>query len=120
MEKILHFLSELEQNNNREWFNAKKADYQLLKKDFEQFTGKLILAIGQFDPGILGVTASGSIFRIHRDTRFSNDKTPYKNNFGAHLSTGGKNSGNPGYYFHVQPGESFISAGIYSRSQGRI
>ena len=120
MEKLLRFLSELELNNNREWFSENKAEYQVLKKDFEDFTGKLILAIGQFDPGILGLTASGSVFRIHRDTRFSNDKTPYKNNFGAHLSTGGKNSGNPGYYFHVQPGESFISAGIYMPSSDKL
>ena len=120
MKAILAFLRELEQNNNREWFNSNKVNYQAARKEFEAFVDKLILAIGQFDPEIRGLTASGSVFRINRDTRFSNDKTPYKNNFGAHISKGGKNGGEPGYYFHLQPGDCFLSAGIYMPTSEKL
>jgi uncharacterized protein (TIGR02453 family) len=120
MTSILQFLRLLEQNNNREWFNAHKADYQQQKLFFEEILGKIILNLGQIDPRINGLKAADAIFRIYRDTRFASDKTPYKNNFGAHLSRGGKNSGEPGYYFHIQPGESFISGGIYMPSNDKL
>jgi uncharacterized protein (TIGR02453 family) len=120
MKQVLAFLKELDRNNNRDWFNQHKKEYQEARKTFEEFIGRLILEIGQFDPEIRGLTASGSIFRINRDTRFSPDKTPYKNNFGAHMSRGGKNGGEPGYYFHMQPGDCFISGGIYMPSSDKL
>jgi uncharacterized protein (TIGR02453 family) len=120
MQEVLGFLSQLERNNNRDWFNDHKKDYQKARKIFEDFIGKLIFEIGQFEPDVRGLTASGSIFRINRDTRFSADKTPYKNNFGAHMSRGGKNGGEPGYYFHMQPGDCFISGGIYMPSSEKL
>jgi len=120
MNSILEFLKLLEQNNNRDWFNVHKADYQEAKSVFEEILNKIITGLGQVDPHIKGIKPSDAIFRIYRDTRFANDKTPYKNNFGAHLSRGGKNSGEPGYYFHVQPGESFISGGIYMPSSDKL
>lgn len=120
MYRILNFLQLLEKNNNREWFNAHKSDYQQAKSVFEQLLEQIILNLGQVDPRIKGLKASDAIFRIYRDTRFAKDKTPYKNNFGAHLSRGGKNSGEPGYYFHIQPGESFLSGGIYMPSNDNL
>jgi len=120
MKEVLGFLTELERNNNREWFAQHKKEYQEVRRIFEDFIGKLILQIGVFDNEIRGLTATGSIFRINRDTRFSNDKTPYKNNFGAHMSKGGKNGGEPGYYFHLQPGDCFISGGIYMPSSEKL
>jgi uncharacterized protein (TIGR02453 family) len=120
MNLILPFLRQLEQNNNRDWFNAHKSEYQFAKAEFEQVLDQIISKLGQVDPRVNGMKASDAIFRIYRDTRFANDKTPYKNNFGAHLSRGGKNSGEPGYYFHIQPGESFISGGIYMPSSDKL
>ncbi|MFA6128148.1 MAG: DUF2461 domain-containing protein [Bacteroidales bacterium] len=120
MERILTFLRLLEQNNNREWFNLHKADYLSAKSEFEEFISRIILQLGMVDARIQGMKASEVVFRIYRDTRFANDKTPYKNNFGAHLSPGGKNSGEPGYYFHIQPGESFLSGGIYMPSSDKL
>jgi len=120
MSGILEFLRLLESNNNREWFNAHKADYQKARLEFEQMLEQVILKLGQVDPRIRGFKAADAIFRIYRDTRFAADKTPYKNNFGAHLSRGGKNSGEPGYYFHIQPGESFLSGGIYMPSNDKL
>ncbi len=120
MEKVLNFIRELEQNNNREWFGAHKSEYQALKTSFESVIDRIITGLGQIDPHIRGIKASDSVFRIYRDTRFANDKTPYKTNFGAHMSAGGKNSGEPGYYFHIQPGESFVSGGIYMPSADKL
>ena len=120
MQTILPFLRLLDQNNNRDWFNAHKSDYQQAKIIFERFLEQLILEMGSVDPHVRGLKAADSIFRIYRDTRFATDKTPYKNNFGAHLSQGGKNSGEPGYYFHIQPGESYISGGIYMPSSEKL
>jgi len=120
MHQILNFLRQLEQNNERGWFNAHKADYQIARNLFEQILAPVILNLGQVDPRIKGLKASDAMFRIYRDTRFATDKTPYKNNFGAHLSRGGKNSGEPGYYFHIQPGESFLSGGIYMPSPDKL
>lgn len=113
MIQILDFLKQLESNNNRDWFQAHKAEYQQARTIFEKSLEKIVTALGVIDPRVAGIKPSEAIFRIYRDTRFANDKTPYKNNFGAHISRGGKNSGDPGYYFHIQPGESFISGGIY-------
>lgn len=120
MQQILTFLRQLEQNNNREWFHAHKAEYQDAKMLFEQVLDQVIVSLGQIDPHIQGMKAADTLFRIYRDTRFAADKTPYKTNFGAHLSRGGKNSGEPGYYFHIQPGESFISGGIYMPSNDKL
>ena len=53
------------------------------------------------------------IFRIYRDVRFSKNKLPYKNNMGASISAGGKKSTGPGYYVHLQPGQSFLAGGIW-------
>ncbi len=120
MEQILSFLRQLELNNNRDWFNAHKSEYQSAKTAFEQLLDRILGDLGQIDHRIKGLKASDAVFRIYRDTRFANDKTPYKTNFGAHMSRGGKNSGEPGYYFHVQPGESFVSGGIYMPSPEKL
>lgn len=120
MNQIIEFLGQLDRNNNRDWFNAHKGDYLKARDQFEKLIDKIILNLGQVDPRVQGVKGSDAIFRIYRDTRFAKDKTPYKNNFGAHISRGGKNSGEPGYYFHVQPGESFVSGGIYMPSGDKL
>jgi uncharacterized protein (TIGR02453 family) len=57
--------------------------------------------------------AKDCVFRINRDIRFSNDKTPYKTNLGASISPGGKKSLSAGYYFHLQPGASFLAGGMW-------
>ncbi len=120
MQQILTFLRQLELNNNRDWFNAHKSEYLSAKTAFEQILEKVLENLSQADPRIKGLKVADTVFRIYRDTRFANDKTPYKTNFGAHISRGGKNSGEPGYYFHIQPGESFVSGGIYMPSSDKL
>ena len=110
---ILEFLKELELNNNREWFTANKATYEEAKQVFEEFINGVIPGIAKFDDGVKFLTAKDCVFRIYRDVRFAKDKSPYKTNFGAFMARGGKKSHGPGYYFHIQPGDCFISGGVW-------
>jgi uncharacterized protein (TIGR02453 family) len=73
----------------------------------------LIQKTTEFDKSIKGLEAKKCIFRINRDIRFSKDKTPYKSNFGASISPGGKKSFDPGYYIHIEPGKSFLAGGMW-------
>ena len=75
------------------------------------FTGHLIGEAGKFDDAVADVNPKSCVFRICRDVPFSKDKSPYKTNLGAYISPGGRKSMQPGYYFHVQPGCSFIAGG---------
>lgn len=113
MQAVLQFLTGLQANNNREWFQVNREEYEKSKKEFASFINQLIARIAIFDPQISGAEAKDCIFRINRDTRFSNDKTPYKTNMGAFIAAGGRKSPLAGYYVHLQPGESFLSGGIY-------
>mgnify|MGYP001792802452 CR=1 FL=1 len=67
-------------------------------------------------PELNGIEVKKTLFRINRDIRFSKNKDPYKTNFGASIVPGGKNSGNPGYYIHIKPGDCFVGGGIYQPS----
>jgi len=111
--RIFDFLNQLKDNNNREWFQENKFEYELIRKDFIDFISQLIEKISKFDKEIIFLSPLKCIFRINRDIRFSNNKLPYKINLGGFISKGGRNAGNPGYYFHIEPGNSFISGGIY-------
>jgi uncharacterized protein (TIGR02453 family) len=110
---ILNFLTLLQENNNREWFHANKAKYDEAKKEFEAFIDTLVPEIARFDDSVKFITGKECIFRIFRDVRFAKDKSPYKTNFGAFIAKGGRKSHGPGYYFHLQPGESFLSGGVW-------
>lgn len=113
---ILSFLKELARNNNREWFQENKPLFEEAKNEFEVFIDGLIPAIAKFDESVKMITAKESIFRIYRDVRFAKDKSPYKINFGAFIARGGKKNHGPGYYFHMEPGNSFLSGGIWMPS----
>jgi len=110
----MNFLTRLKKNNNREWFNDNKPEFEMVKEKFIEFVSYLIGEIEQFDQDIIGVDAKKSMYRIYKDIRFSKDKTPYKTHFGAYICKGGRSSGNPGYYLHIEPNQkSIIGAGIY-------
>lgn len=119
MQKVIGFLTGLRTNNNREWFAANKKEYQAAQEEFNAFVAQLIDGISAFDDSVRGLAAKDCVFRIYRDVRFSKNKEPYKTHMGAFISPGGRNAGNAGYYFHVEPtsdgmiGSSILSAGIY-------
>jgi len=110
--KTFDFLIELEQNNNRDWFNENKSLYTDAQKDLIDFLEELVQQMSSFDEEITKTDVKKSLFRIYRDVRFSKDKSPYKTNFGASLGMG-KGSQKAGYYLHIEPGKSFLAAGIY-------
>jgi len=114
IENTLQFLKELKINNNREWFAANKAWYEEVRVDFEKMCKELILEISKFDEEIKHVEVKDCIFRIYRDTRFSNDKTPYKTHFGIYIaSAGGRKSRRAGYYLHLDPDGCFVGTGVW-------
>ena len=117
---LLEFLSDLKENNYKEWFHENKPRYQKLKKEFEQFVAHTIADIAQFDKSVQNLEPKHCTFRINRDIRFSKDKSPYKTNFGAYIVPGGKKSGNAGYYIHIEPGSSFLAGGIYAPPTDRL
>ena len=120
MKDILNFLSELHDNNCREWFEANRTRYREVLARHNSNVERLITLISSFDKSIDGATIANSTYRIYRDTRFSKDKTPYKDFLSAFIVRGGKRSGFGGYYLHISPkgntwGEgSFLAAGNVS------
>ncbi len=114
MQTILDFLADLTLNNHREWFAQNKTRYEAAKKEYHQLIEALIKEVGTFDSVIAALELKQCVFRINRDIRFSKNKSPYKNNFGASLQRGGKKSPFAGYYLHIQPHhQSFIGGGVY-------
>lgn len=108
------FLKDLQDNNTREWFAEEKERYEAALADVRQFVADLINALSQFDPHITtDIQANKCLFRIYRDTRFSKDKTPYKNWFGAGISKDGRKLDGPEYYIHISPENSFIACGYW-------
>jgi len=113
MESILSFLRSLARNNNREWFNDNKKIYQESLEHFREFASQLLNGIVQFDPSLAGLVPKDAIFRIYKDVRFSKDKSPYKTHFGCWMTKEGRKSTDAGYYFHLEPDNSFMAAGSY-------
>lgn len=109
----LNFLNDLKKNNNRDWFQANKDRYDAARAEFLNLAGILLGEIQAIDPNIGPLKPGDTIFRIYRDVRFSSDKSPYKTHMGAYFVKGGKQSGNAGYYFHLEPGGSFTAGGIW-------
>jgi uncharacterized protein (TIGR02453 family) len=110
------FLSQLKQNNNKEWFDQNRPVYSQIRSQFELFVEAVIGLISEFDKEAGQTTAKASIFRINRDIRFSRDKMPYKTNLGAFIAQGGRKGIHAGYYIHVEPGSCFLAGGIYMPS----
>lgn len=109
----LRFLSALKKNNNKDWFEKHKDQYLAAKENMEFVVTEVIKEIGKFDKAIAGLPAKSCVFRIYKDVRFSKDKTPYKTNMGASINEGGKKAVGPGYYLHIEPGNSFLAGGMW-------
>lgn len=113
MKSTLGFLKDLSANNQRDWFQANKKTYDQSRAEIIQLCTDVVDQLSPHDPDIAEINPSKAIYRIYRDTRFSANKTPYKNNLGFWLSPGNKKEAIAGYYVHIQPSESFVAAGIY-------
>ncbi|HJU75711.1 MAG TPA: DUF2461 domain-containing protein [Gemmatimonadaceae bacterium] len=119
--KALTFLRQLKRNNQRDWFEENKPSYVADVQDvMRAFVQEMDTRFGRFAPEIVG-DQKKSIFRIYRDVRFSKDKSPYKTHAACwffHRGAGKKvgqeaHEGGAGFYFHLEPGASFVGAGIW-------
>lgn len=113
MKQTLQFLKKLKKNNNSEWMREHKEEYLAAKKEFEFLVQELITRIGMWDSKLPYLEPKNCVFRLNRDVRFSDDKRPYKENFGAFFAYGGKKGGLPGYYLNVSPKEIFVAGGVW-------
>ena len=111
--QILNFLKAVSANNNRPWFQEHKAEYEAAKAEWERAVGQMLARISQFDPTIANQQVKDCTYRFYRDTRFSADKSPYKNHFGAFINAKGKKSLRGGYYIHMEPGHCLMAVGNY-------
>ena len=109
----IKFLKDLKKNNHRDWFEKNRKQYEAAKDDFAILVQSVIEKFGKKDEAIAPLNAKGCMFRINRDVRFSKNKDPYKSNMGASFSKGGKKSPLAGYYFHCEPGNSFVGGGLW-------
>lgn len=124
---LLRFLNELAKHNNRTWFQANKSRYeQELLEPSLAFIAAMADPLSKLSPHFQAVPKrmGGSLMRIYRDVRFSKDKRLYKTNVGIHFRhEAGKDVHAPGFYFHINPDEVFLGAGIWhpdSKALGRI
>ena len=117
---VFDFLHQLDENNNRDWFNENKKQYTQAQKEVEQFVDQLIPGIKKFDQRIGTLTAKQAMFRIYRDIRFSKDKTPYKTYFGAFIADGGRKSEYAGYYLHISSDTCFLGGGSHNPSSENL
>jgi len=111
----IDFLRKLKRNNNRQWFEKHKAEFETdVKLPMQSIIASLQPCFDSFAPQF-DINPKRSLFRIYRDIRFSKDKTPYKTHVAAHFVLRGKPKGleGSGFYLHIEPGEVFVGGGIY-------
>lgn len=113
----MSFLQELEKNNNRDWFMENKPRYEdLIRTPALNFIDDMENDLTHLSPHFLAISkkVGGSLMRVHRDVRFSKDKTPYKTNIGIQFRHEmGRDVHAPGFYVHIEPGDCFIGVGIW-------
>lgn len=114
---LFAFLNDLSAHNTREWFKENRGRYEA---DIKEPAQRFILAMGERLPEISPSLRAdprpvgGSLFRIHRDLRFSKDKSPYKTHAGIHFRhSAAKDAHAPGLYLHIEPTGSFLGLGIW-------
>ena len=112
-EHIFTFLSKLVANNNREWFQQHRDEYEAAWGSFQEIVEELIGEIQKFDPSVGYLTPKDCTYHIYRDLRFSLDKTPYKGHFGAFVNADGKKAYYGGYYLQIEPHQCMLASGVW-------
>jgi uncharacterized protein (TIGR02453 family) len=121
------FLRALARHNTRAWFTANRPRYEAsLRRPVAALVEEMDVHLAAIAPEIIG-DPRRSMFRIHRDVRFSRDKSPYKTNAGcwfyhqdAGRGVGQDAEGGAGYYFHLEPAGCFVAAGIWMPGAGTL
>mgnify|MGYP003887483331 CR=1 FL=1 len=101
------FLSNLEKNNNRDWFNANKDEFKVANENMKNFLAAVETEMNKIDS-----IEKTKLFRIYRDVRFSKDKTPYNKHMSFSLSREGTFR-RGGYFFKIEPKEAFVACGFW-------
>ncbi|MDR6992540.1 DUF2461 domain-containing protein [Luteimonas sp. 3794] len=116
-DKSFKFLRALARHNEKPWFEEHRKEYEAhVRQPFLRLIGDLQPDVAAVSPHFRADTRTvgGSLFRIHRDARFSNDKSPYKTWQGARLfHERRRETAAPSFYVHLQPGGSFVGAGLW-------
>jgi uncharacterized protein (TIGR02453 family) len=111
------FLKQLARNNERAWFNENKQRYEeCVRAPALDFIEAMAPELKKLSPHFRAIPrkVGGSLMRVYRDTRFANDKTPYKTNIGIHFRHElAKDVHAPGFYVHIEPRNCFVGAGIW-------
>ena len=117
----LRFLRGLAKNNNKPWFEAHRDEYEeALREPMRELIGDMDARFSKFAPEIVG-DPKRSMFRINRDIRFSEDRSPYKSHAACwffhrradHAVGSDAEGGSAGFYFHLEPGQSLVGAGLW-------
>jgi len=116
--KTIKFLKELEKNNRRDWFEKNRQRYE------DEVRSPALAYIEAMEDPIHAISpyfdvsakkTGGSLMRVFKDMRFSKDQKPYKTNIGIQFRhVAGKDVHAPGFYLHIEPGQLFLAAGIWS------
>ena len=118
----IRFLERLKRNNNRPWFQKRKADYEeYVRFPMQCLIASLAQRMADSAPEI-EFNPKKSIFRIYRDVRFSNNKAPYKTNIAASFQLRGVRAPTeaPGLYVGIEPGEIYVGGGLYMPSGDQL
>ena len=114
--ELFRFLVRLKRNNNRDWFQAHKDEYETwVRQPALTFITAFAAPLYEISPHLVADArpTRGSLFRIYRDTRFSADKRPYKTHLAMRFSHRGKDVHSPGFYLHLEPGGCFAACGLW-------
>ncbi|MFD2598113.1 DUF2461 domain-containing protein [Sphingobacterium corticis] len=115
------FLSDLSENNNREWFQENKNRYDDAQQNVKDFVQAIINRLSDIDPHIpKDINPGKCLFRIYRDVRFSKNKAPYKNWLAAGISVDGRKLDGPEYYIHIEPNKIFIAVGYWRPNKAHL
>jgi uncharacterized protein (TIGR02453 family) len=114
--ELFRFLSRLKRNNNRDWFQTHKDEYETwVRQPALTFITAFAAPLYEITPHLVADArpTRGSLFRIYRDTRFAADKRPYKTHLAMRFSHRGKDIHSPGFYLHLEPGGCFAACGLW-------
>ncbi len=114
--ELFRFLARLKRNNDREWFLRHKDEYESsVKQPALRFIEDFAIPLRDLSPYLVADSrpSRGSLFRIYRDTRFSNDKRPYKTHVAMKFSHRGKDVHSPGFYLHLEADGCFAASGLW-------
>lgn len=112
-EELFTFLKRLKRNNNREWFQRHKQEYEAqVRQPALRFIADFAGPLYEITPH-LAADPRKSLFRVYRDTRFSHDKRPYKTHLAMRFSHFGRDVHSPGFYLNIEPGSCYAAAGLW-------